>query len=177
MSSSCSLCLLGLRDGVSPTKEMPPLDGKWPRLCSSLSRLRSSEHSTAKAGLLKAKWTNGVHPYMVVGKGDKDEATSEDSMPKPLGEGERIDASSGQNPRWGLSDGGSYAYFQNAHHFTFLSLDGFISRRLRAMLRRQKHRPGQGQCRRDHKQWPNAFFADLGLFTMSEAHRLARQSR
>jgi hypothetical protein len=29
----------------------------------------------------------------------------------------------------------------------------------------------------DHKQWPNAFFADLGLFTISEAHRLARQSR
>jgi RNA-directed DNA polymerase len=28
-----------------------------------------------------------------------------------------------------------------------------------------------------HKQWPNAFFADLGLFTMYEAHQLARQSR
>jgi len=72
---------------------------------------------------------------------------------------------------------GWYAYFQHAHHFTFSSLDGFIRRRLRAMLRRQKHRPGQGQCQRDHTQWPNAFFADLGLFTMSEAHRLARQSR
>jgi RNA-directed DNA polymerase len=72
---------------------------------------------------------------------------------------------------------GWYAYFQHAHHFTFSSLDGFIRRRLRAMLRRQKHRPGQDQCRRDHKQWPNAFFADLGLFTMSEAHQLARQSR
>jgi RNA-directed DNA polymerase len=72
---------------------------------------------------------------------------------------------------------GWFAYFQHAHHFTFSSLDGFIRRRLRAMLRRQKHRPGQGQCRRDHTQWPNAFFADLGLFTMSEAHRLARQSR
>jgi RNA-directed DNA polymerase len=72
---------------------------------------------------------------------------------------------------------GWYAYFQHAHRFTFSSLDGFNRRRLRAMLRRQKHRPGQGQCRRDHKQWPNAFFADLGLFTMSEAHRLARPSR
>jgi len=72
---------------------------------------------------------------------------------------------------------GWYGYFQHAHRFTFSSLDGFIRRRLRAMLRRQKHRPGQGQCRRDHKQWPNAFFADLGLFTMSEAHRSARQSR
>jgi len=72
---------------------------------------------------------------------------------------------------------GWYEYFQHAHRFTFSTIDGFVRRRLRAMLRRQKHRPGQGRCLRDHKQWSNAFFADLGLFTMSEAHRLARQSR
>jgi RNA-directed DNA polymerase len=72
---------------------------------------------------------------------------------------------------------GWYAYFQHAHRFTFSSIDGFVRRRLRAMLRRQKHRPGQGRCLRDHQQWPNAFFANHGLFTMSEAHRLARQSR
>jgi RNA-directed DNA polymerase len=72
---------------------------------------------------------------------------------------------------------GWYEYFQHAHRFTFSTIDGFVRRRLRAMLRRQKHRPGQGRCLRDHKQWPNAFFADLGLFTMSEAHKLARQSR
>jgi hypothetical protein len=28
-----------------------------------------------------------------------------------------------------------------------------------------------------HKRWPNAFFAELGLFTMTEAHALACQSR
>lgn len=72
---------------------------------------------------------------------------------------------------------GWYSYFQHAHRFTFSSIDGFVRRRLRAMLRRQKHRPGQGHCLRDHKQWPNAFFADLGLFTMYEAHQSARQSR
>jgi RNA-directed DNA polymerase len=72
---------------------------------------------------------------------------------------------------------GWYGYFKHAHRFTFSSIDGFVRRRLRAMLRRQKHRPGQGRCLRDHTQWPNAFFADLGLFTMSEAQRLARQSR
>jgi len=72
---------------------------------------------------------------------------------------------------------GWYAYFKQAHRYTFSSIDGFIRRRLRAMLRKQKHRPGQGRCRNDHQQWPNAFFADLGLFTMSEAHHLARQSR
>jgi RNA-directed DNA polymerase len=72
---------------------------------------------------------------------------------------------------------GWYNYFQHAHRFTFPSLDGFVRRRLRAVLRRQKHRPGQGRCLRDHLQWPNAFFAALGLFTMSEAHQSARQSR
>jgi RNA-directed DNA polymerase len=72
---------------------------------------------------------------------------------------------------------GWFAYFKHAHRFVFSSIDGFVRRRLRAVLRRQQHRPGQGRCDRDHKQWPNAFFADHGLFTMSEAHRLARQSR
>jgi RNA-directed DNA polymerase len=72
---------------------------------------------------------------------------------------------------------GWYGYFQHAHRFTFSTIDGFVRRRLRAMLRKQKHRPGQGRCLHDHKQWPNAFFADLGLFTMSKAHKLARQSR
>jgi RNA-directed DNA polymerase len=72
---------------------------------------------------------------------------------------------------------GWYVYFQHAHRYTFSTIDGFVRRRLRAMLRRQKHRPGQGRCLNDHKQWPNAFFADLGLFTMSNAHKLARQSR
>jgi RNA-directed DNA polymerase len=72
---------------------------------------------------------------------------------------------------------GWYAYFQHAHHYTFSPIDGFVRRRLRAVLRRRFHRPGQGHSRRDHKRWPNAFFADLGLFTMSEAHRSARRSR
>ena len=72
---------------------------------------------------------------------------------------------------------GWYAYFKQAHRFTFSSVDGFIRRRLRAMLRKQKHRPGQGRCLNDHKQWPNSFFANLGLFTMSAAHPVARQSR
>ncbi|MGH9439209.1 MAG: group II intron maturase-specific domain-containing protein, partial [Terriglobia bacterium] len=72
---------------------------------------------------------------------------------------------------------GWYAYFKQAHPFTFSSIDGFIRRRLRAMLRKQKHRPGQGRCANDHQRWPNSFFADRGLFTMVEAHEAARQSR
>jgi len=72
---------------------------------------------------------------------------------------------------------GWFGYFQQAHRYTFSSVDGFVRRRLRAILRRQLHRPGQGRCLRDHTRWPNAFFANLGLFTMSEALESARQSR
>jgi RNA-directed DNA polymerase len=72
---------------------------------------------------------------------------------------------------------GWFGYFQHAHRYTFSSLDGFIRRRLRAVLRRQQHRPGRGGCLNDHKQWPNAYFADLGLFTMFDAYQSARQSR
>jgi RNA-directed DNA polymerase len=72
---------------------------------------------------------------------------------------------------------GWYGYFKHAHRFTFSTIDGFVRRRLRAVLRRQQHRPGQGHGLADHLRWRNAFFADLGLFTMVEAHRLARQSR
>jgi RNA-directed DNA polymerase len=72
---------------------------------------------------------------------------------------------------------GWYGYFKQACRSTFSAIDGFIRRRLRAMLRKQKHRPGRGRCFNDHKQWPNSFFADLGLFTMHAADYLARQSR
>jgi hypothetical protein len=59
----------------------------------------------------------------------------------------------------------------------FPKLDGFIRRRLRAILRKQEKRPGFGKCHADHKRWPNAYFAALGLFTMTEARMSASQSR
>jgi RNA-directed DNA polymerase len=72
---------------------------------------------------------------------------------------------------------GWFEYFKHAHHYTFNSLDGLIRRRLRAVLRKQKKRPGSGRTDRDHRQWPNAFFAERKLFTMKKAYVLARQSR
>ena len=72
---------------------------------------------------------------------------------------------------------GWFGYFKHAHHYTFGSLDGLIRRRLRAILRKQKKRPGSGRTDRDHRQWPNAFFAKRKLFTMHKAYVLARQSR
>lgn len=72
---------------------------------------------------------------------------------------------------------GWFGYFKHAHPHTFSGMDGFTRRRLRALLRKQQKRPGAGRCLADHRRWPNAFFAVLGLFTMTEAHALARQSR
>jgi RNA-directed DNA polymerase len=65
---------------------------------------------------------------------------------------------------------GWFGYFKHAHRWTFKGVDGFVRRRLRAILRKQDKRPGMGKCLNDHKQWPNSFFATLGLFTMREAH-------
>lgn len=72
---------------------------------------------------------------------------------------------------------GWFAYFQHAHVRTFTGMDGFVRRRLRAILRKQDHRPGRGRSLADHQRWPNSFFAAHGLFTLTEAHALARQSR
>lgn len=72
---------------------------------------------------------------------------------------------------------GWFSYFKHAHRLEFKRLDGFIRRRLRALLRKQEKRPGIGRCHADHIRWPNAFFAEFGLFTMAGAHTLASQSR
>jgi RNA-directed DNA polymerase len=72
---------------------------------------------------------------------------------------------------------GWFGYFKHANAYVFKSIDGFIRRRLRAILRKQKKRPGFGHCFSDHKRWSNAFFAERGLFTMTEAHARACQSR
>ncbi len=72
---------------------------------------------------------------------------------------------------------GWFAYFKQAQRLEFNRLDGFIRRRLRALLRKQEKRPGRGHCLADHKRWNNAFFAEQGLFTMTSARDLASQSR
>jgi RNA-directed DNA polymerase len=66
---------------------------------------------------------------------------------------------------------GWYNYFKHAYKTTFPYVDGFIRRRLRAILRAQEKRQSYGRTREDHKRWPNRYFASLGLFTM-ETHRV-----
>ena len=72
---------------------------------------------------------------------------------------------------------GWLAYFKHAHPRTFLVLDAFIRRRLRAILRKQAKRPGHGRTYEDHRRWPNAFFAEVGLLALHTARLTARPSR
>ena len=72
---------------------------------------------------------------------------------------------------------GWFNYFKHAHAVAQLGIDGFIRRRLRAILRKQNKRPGMGKCYDDHLRWPNTYFAAQGLFTITAARALASQSR
>jgi RNA-directed DNA polymerase len=72
---------------------------------------------------------------------------------------------------------GWFGYFKHATPALFGVIDGFVRRRLRAILRKQDKRPGFGRCEADHQQWPNAFFAKHGLFTLHAAHAQARHPR
>ena len=72
---------------------------------------------------------------------------------------------------------GWFGYFKHAHPSTFRDVDGFVRRRLRAILRKREKRPGFARTSRDQYRWPNAFFAAHGLFTLHEARALASQSR
>ena len=72
---------------------------------------------------------------------------------------------------------GWFEYFKHAHHRVFQRVDGLTRRRLRALLRRQQKRPSFGRCLADQHQWPNAFFAQAGLFALYTAWLAARDSR
>jgi len=70
---------------------------------------------------------------------------------------------------------GWFEYFKHSHATTFGALDGWVRMRLRSILRKRDGRRGRGRGS-DHQRWPNAYFANLGLFSMATAHRLAAQS-
>jgi RNA-directed DNA polymerase len=72
---------------------------------------------------------------------------------------------------------GWYAYFKQAVPSDLRHMDGFVRRRLRAILRKQEKRPAFGLCPEDHQRWNNAYFARLGLFTLTAAQYAERHSR
>ena len=65
---------------------------------------------------------------------------------------------------------GWFNYFKHSHWPIFGTLDGFVRRRLRSILRVRQGFRGMSPGGADHQRWPNAFFADLGLFALKTAH-------
>ena len=70
---------------------------------------------------------------------------------------------------------GWFGYFKHSYLTTFPTLDGWIRMRLRSILRKRSGRSGRGRGL-DHHRWPNAYFAEHGLFSLTTAHALVRQS-
>jgi RNA-directed DNA polymerase len=72
---------------------------------------------------------------------------------------------------------GWYEYFKHSYRPTFRFEDGWVRRRLRSILRKRSRRKGSAKANgADQTRWPNAYFAELGLFSLQEAHALACQS-
>lgn len=70
---------------------------------------------------------------------------------------------------------GWFEYFQHSHQWTFEPLDQWIRMRLRSILRRRLGLRGRGRGN-DHQRWPNAFFANRGLYSLKRAWEIASQS-
>ncbi len=70
---------------------------------------------------------------------------------------------------------GWFEYFKHSHGTTFKPLDQWVRMRLRSILRHRQGRRGRGRGQ-DHHRWPNAFFAEHGLFSYVTAYAQARQS-
>lgn len=70
---------------------------------------------------------------------------------------------------------GWFAYFKHAKWYAFDRLDPWIRGRLRSILRKRAKRKGRARGK-DHQRWPNAYFAELGLFSLLAAHQSEHQS-
>jgi RNA-directed DNA polymerase len=70
---------------------------------------------------------------------------------------------------------GWFGYFKHSNKWTFAPLDQWMRMRLRSILRRRHKRRGRGRGN-DHREWPNRFFTERGLFNFVTAYETARQS-
>jgi RNA-directed DNA polymerase len=61
---------------------------------------------------------------------------------------------------------GWHGYFRQSHPTGLSGPDGWLRRRLRAMLRKREKRPGYGLSEADSRRWPNRWFAAQGLFSL-----------
>ena len=64
---------------------------------------------------------------------------------------------------------GWFEYFKHSHWSIFEKLDKWIRMRLRSILRHRQKRKGRSRGL-DHNRWPNAFFAEQGLFSLTAAY-------
>jgi RNA-directed DNA polymerase len=64
---------------------------------------------------------------------------------------------------------GWFQYFEHSRSSTFIVQDGWVRMRLRSILRHRRGGRGRGRGF-DHHRWPNAFFAEHGLYSMAVAH-------
>jgi len=61
---------------------------------------------------------------------------------------------------------GWHGYFRGSHPTGLSGPDGWLRRRLRALLRKREKRPGYGLSQADSRRWPNRWFAEQGLFSL-----------
>jgi len=69
---------------------------------------------------------------------------------------------------------GWFGYFRHSCRGTFEKVDRWVRMRLRSILRKRAGGRGHG-FGRDHLRWPNAFFAEQGLYSLVTAHAEASQ--
>jgi RNA-directed DNA polymerase len=70
---------------------------------------------------------------------------------------------------------GWFEYFKHGNPLDLLKVDAWLRMRLRSILWQRHRRHGVGRGR-SHSLWPNAYFHQLGLFSLAAAHALAHQS-
>jgi RNA-directed DNA polymerase len=64
---------------------------------------------------------------------------------------------------------GWFNFFRNGNsQSTFDTLDKWLRRRLRSLLRRRHKRRGISRGGRDHRQWPNSYFVHHGFFSLTD---------
>jgi RNA-directed DNA polymerase len=71
---------------------------------------------------------------------------------------------------------GWFEYFKHSVVNVFGRQDHWIRGRLRAILKRRHKWKGRAWGK-DHQRWPNAYFVELGLFSLATARAQASQSR
>jgi RNA-directed DNA polymerase len=68
---------------------------------------------------------------------------------------------------------GWFGYFGRCYPNVYGTLDGWIRRRLRSLLRKRRGLKGISRHGEDEKRWPIAFFAEQGLYSLKTAFAMS----